>query len=398
MSRAPKTHSKGIVRKKQKWYGRLCFKRPDGRWAERVRRAANKTNAKSVADDLLREYLEEQKPVLAPPKNPTFAEVCADFRQSKMIDAVYLGERKVAGYKHPKKLNNQILRLERRFGEMRASEITVSAIEAYKLHLIQTPTQHGRPRSPHDVNQQLRTLRLLLNHARRQGWILQNPFEQARLINSADEQPRFRPEGEGELERLLAEAKGRRAHIRPWIVLAVETAMRAGEINGIRRADVLFDEGVIVARQFTTKTNRRREVPLTPLLAEELRAWLAFVAEDEEWSKLVPDKPDAPIFGAAKSNKTAFNTACRRAGIQNLQRKDFRKWGTTRLVQALRQAGIAEIHAMKVTGHTQFKTFESYVITDREIVRDAGRALEVLRERKASASNAPQHRPAPAAG
>ena len=307
-----------------------------------------------------------------------------------MIEPVYLGERKVAGYKHKDRLENRIDRLVEYFGPVLLADLTVPKIEDYKLHLIKMPTKRkdaeGNPkqRSPYYVNHQLRTLRLLLNFAKRRHWIQENPFNLAGepLINPGDELPRHRPENPGELDRLIEKCAGPRVHVRPWIVTAIETALRPGEIDRLTRADVLFDQGVIVARATTTKTNRRREVPLTRLLAAELRAWLRFVAEDEEWSERVPDRPDALIFGGVKSNKKAFSTACRNAGIENLQRKDLRKWGTTRLVAALRRHNIPELHGMTITGHTRISTYRWYLNTDRETVTAAGAALDAERNQK----------------
>jgi hypothetical protein len=82
------------------------------------------------------------------------------------------------------------------------------------------------------------------------------------------------------------------------------------------------------------------------------------------------------------TNKKAFKTACRDAKIENLQRKDLRKWGTTRLVAALRGYGIPELHGMAITGHTKISTFQWYLNTDRDTVTAAAAALDARRKKK----------------
>src|SRR5262249_47597536 len=151
-------------------------------------------------------------------------------------------------------------------------------------------------------------------------------------INPGDEVPRRRPEKRGEFEKLLRQCVGPRAHLRPWILCAIETSMRPGEITRLTRGDILFDEGVIRVTASNSKTNRERYVPLTAPLAAELRSWFNAVAEDPVLSEKFPDGPESRIFGEAKTNRKAFATACRLAGIRNLQRKDLRKWATTRYV------------------------------------------------------------------
>ena len=386
MPRQSKGYSKTVVKMKGKWYGRLRITRaPGGQYY--TRQARNKTHARQLVDDLEERYIAGGSEALNA-ENMTFADLVERFKEKRLIDPVYLGERKVAGYKHKEKLEGRLARLVEYFGDTLLTNITVGKIEDYKLYLITTPTRrkdangNPKPRSPYDVNHQLRALRMALNFAKRNHWIRENPFNLAGqpLINPGDELPRHRPEREGELDALLQQCVGPRAHLRPWIVCAIETAMRPGEIDRLTRADVLFDQGVIIARATTTKTNRRREVPLTRLLAAELQNWFNFVAADEAWSERVPDAPDAPIFGGIKSNKRAFKTACRLAGVADLQRKDLRKWGTTRLVAALRKAGIPELHGMTITGHTKIATYQWYLNTDRQTVTAAGEALDAQRD------------------
>lgn len=386
MARRSKGYSKTAIKMKGKWYGRLRITRPPG-GQYYTHQARNKTHARQLVDELEEKYITGGVEAVAA-ENMTFQDLVARFKEKRLIDPVFIGERKVAGYKHKDKLEGRIDRLAKYFGARLLSQISLAQIEDYKLHMIQTPIRDRktgevkRQRSVYDVNHQLRTLRLLLNFAKKSRWLKDSPMDFATepLINPGDEVPRRRPEEKGEFERLLSQCAGPRAHLRPWILCAIETSMRPGEITRLTRGDVLFREGLIRVAASNSKTNRERHVPLTAPLAVELRRWLRFVAEDPAWREMVPDEPGARVFGPAASNRKAFATACRLAGIKDLQRKDLRKWATTRYVAGARRAGIPENQVMTVTGHTKFETFRWYLLTDQETVRSLGDALDAQRK------------------
>jgi integrase len=78
-----------------------------------------------------------------------------------------------------------------------------------------------------------------------------------------------------------------------------------------------------------------------------------------------PKDFDMSVFGV-KSIKTAFKTACRKASIKNFRFRDCRHTATTRMVNS----GLPQAEIMKVTGHTQLKTFLRYVNLTPESVSD----------------------------
>lgn len=364
---------KDAVRIKGVWYGRIRIRLPDGTERSKTKVAVSKAHAKRLADRLEREYLAT---ATLDAGRVTFADLAARFKTERLQPAVYHGERKVSGYKWPRKLELRLDRLIKYFGSTLLADITPSVIQSYKAELIRQPTRYKRQRSPYDVNHQLRTLRLLLNFAVEQGWIQSNPFARVRLLDVEAEQPRERPERPGELDRLLAACTGKRTPLKYWIIVAIETAARVSEIGRIEWRDVLWEERLIRLRVGTTKTQRERYVPLTDWLDWNLRAWHEYCEQSERFST----HPEAKIFGGVISNKTAWNSACRAAGLEDLRRQDLRHWATTRLVNALAAAGIAPQHGMKMTGHTQERTFRRYITTDRAMVQTIGAALDAHRK------------------
>ncbi|MBK8304719.1 MAG: tyrosine-type recombinase/integrase [Chloracidobacterium sp.] len=127
--------------------------------------------------------------------------------------------------------------------------------------------------------------------------------------------------------------------------------------------DVEFVNGIIKVRAENTKIETERIVGLTPRLHNEL----------ERLRSLSPNDLNDSVFGV-RSIKNSFKTACRNANIVGFRFRDCRHTATTRMVNS----GMPQAEAMKVTGHTQLKTFLRYVNLTSESVRKAPRISVTL--------------------
>jgi integrase len=83
----------------------------------------------------------------------------------------------------------------------------------------------------------------------------------------------------GEIRAMLAHAKGR---IRPLVVTAIFTGLRASELRGLTWSDVDLDQARLTVRQRADRWGKigspksdagKREVPLAPLVINTLREW-----------------------------------------------------------------------------------------------------------------------------
>lgn len=70
--------------------------------------------------------------------------------------------------------------------------------------------------------------------------------------------------------RLMAILVGRRAHIRPIVILALHTGMRRGVILSLRWNQVDFVRGLILVQR--TKSGRDRIIPMNSTVSETLAA------------------------------------------------------------------------------------------------------------------------------
>jgi integrase len=367
----------------KKWYGRLELKKPDGRKKSYARQARNKTHARQLADELEAKYITGGVEALDA-ENMTLEILVDRYRAAKVVDPVYDGEIKVAGMIAKQSAEDEIKELLEYWGLVPVQKITHASIEEYKIHMLKKPTvwkwregdeikqkPRGTPRKMSSVNHLLRRLRTMLNFAVRKGWLIKNPFNAGDpLISDAAEVPRNRAERAEELEKLLSFCVGPRAHLKPILLIMADTALRLTEAKRLTRAHIDFERGVIRVKARITKGNRERIVPLSDRLAAELKIWCGKVKTD-----------DVPIL-PYKEHKTAWKKLKEEAEIgDDLQLRDLRGWGTSRIAKALAAADLPWEWGMKATGHTQTKTYQRYIKVDEEIARQTGEALKKFKKK-----------------
>ena len=140
-------------------------------------------------------------------------------------------------------------------GEISVSDIRPQHIAEYKERRLLSVAQPS-------VRRELVILRHAFEVGRRE-WscrMTANPVAEVRMPrNSA---PRVRRLTEAEYNKLLSGAEGRQWWLRPMIVVAVETAMRRGEILSARWEDL--NKASSTLRIPDTKTGVERTIPLTP--------------------------------------------------------------------------------------------------------------------------------------
>ena len=126
----------------------------------------------------------------------------------------------------------------------------------------------------------------------------------------------------------------------PLVQLAVETAMRQGELLALTWDNV--DLNAQTAHLNDTKNGESRTVPLSSRAVALL--------------DVLPRLPDGRVFPiSAQAVKLAWGRACKRAGIENLRFHDLRHEATSRLAEKL---NLLELAA--VTGHKDLRMLKRY--------------------------------------
>ena len=129
--------------------------------------------------------------------------------------------------------------------------------------------------------------------------------------------------------------------VRVLIELAIETAMRRGELLNIKYEHIDWIKRTLTIPD--TKTNVARTIPLTNRALELLKP-LSSKANDRLFSL----KPD--------SVSQAFSRGCVTGGITNLRFHDLRHEGTTRFFEM----GLNVMEVATITGHKDLKMLNRY--------------------------------------
>lgn len=154
------------------------------------------------------------------------------------------------------------------FGKKKLREISVEDIDNYKLSKSAI--------SPKTLGNQLTLLTTMLNVAVDLRWISEKPRFRKPKFSLIDKDYRFLRTRE-EIDRFLAAAREEGEHIWIFYLTAISTGGRAGEIAGLERADIDFEQRVITfQRSFygPTKSGEIRRVPIQDTLLRPLQEWV----------------------------------------------------------------------------------------------------------------------------
>jgi len=351
----------------------------------------------------LRKKLKEHGEVALDSHNKTFKELATEYKDTYLQPAVIRNGKKEAGLRSYKTPQGFLATLVDYFGKQTIRTIKHSDLERFRLKRLMTDSKYGGERKVASVHRELALLRSLFRYAVRENYLVKSPFESAiGLISKASEVERTRilsyteeaallaacgpravkyvrkahkREGHEIAERELTftDDGKRRQHLRAFIVTALDSGMRRGELLKLEWKDVNLNERVIRILSTNTKTEKERHAGMTPRV----------VAALTELKAEQPPEYDGLIFGVA-SIKHAWTSALRVAGISGVRLHDLRHTAITRKVAA----GIPHAEIMKETGHSQFSTFLRYVNTSVETARQNAEQLAAYQETQVIQSEA----------
>lgn len=352
-------------------YARLQYKDDTGKWKEKLKPISDKRTAFRVVEEMRRELESHGQETLLSDKM-TFCELVEKYREVKVVPAAYQNGVKISGKRSLEYFGYILPTLTEHFGHKAIRSIKAGDLENFKRKRLDSVTMHGRMRKIASVNRELSILRTVLNFAVQNDWLLKNPFTSCQgIIAVSAEVERDRILSFEEEARLLAVCTGPRKHIKALLVCALDTAMRRGEMFKMCWNDVNFSTNEIYIPQTNTKTEEARTVGITPRLKVELQIL---------WD-ISPKDLNLSVFGVGDSIKTAWKTACRLADIKDFRFHDCRHTATTRMISS----GSPHTEVMKITGHTQIKTFLRYLnITTETANKVASKLNAYLTEKQFS--------------
>jgi len=200
--------------------------------------------------------------------------------------------------------------LSRFFGGKYLYEITSMAVEQFKA-------ERAKEVSPATVNRALACLKCMFNKAIEWDKAEVNPVKKVKLFKENNVRVRYLEKEE--IKKLIDNAS---AHLKPILIVALNTGMRKGEILNLKWYDLDFKNNIIYIRE--SKSGERREVPMNMLVRRTLIA--------------VRKHPDSPyVFCNEKGESFAnvrksFFTACKKSGILKFRFHDLRHTFASHLV------------------------------------------------------------------
>ncbi len=254
-----------------------------------------------------------------------------------------------------------VTRLKAFFGNRSLESLTPDLVEAY----LTQRQKEGNKLHKRDfltgstLNRDIACLKTIIRRAVLNRRIERNPIEGVRRFK---EYSRDRTLTQQELQDFLAVCS---PHLRSIVELAYLSGMRRGEILGLRWDQIDFKNKVIVLEAADTKTQEKREIPLSSRLNQLFQR--------------IPKTLGNPFVFTYKGKRignirNAFKRVCRKAGIKDFRFHDFRHCAVTNL----RKAGVSDSVIMSISGHKTHAVFRKYDRVDRDDRQEAFRRVESL--------------------
>lgn len=225
---------------------------------------------------------------------------------------------------------------QRPFAHVRMCSLTSSHLAAYRDERLKVV-------SGATVNREFNILSHAIETARRE-WDIYLPANPCALVRRPPQgRPRNRRLQGDEEQRLLTACRQAR---NPWlvhfVVLAIETAMRRGELLALQWSNVNLERRIAFLP--VTKNGDSRGVPLSSRAVSILRG--------------LPVSSNGRVFGGLTQDavKQSFRRAVRRAGIRGLRLHDMRHEATSRFFEK----GLNVMEVAAVTGHKTLQMLKRY--------------------------------------
>jgi len=231
--------------------------------------------------------------------------------------------------------------------ELLLSEITTKATEDFKLF-------RSRGKEKATVNRALAVLKHFFNCCIEWGYTDENPVRKVKLYKLSDGKTRFLENDEIEALLLACDKADTRAkHLKPIVVIALNTGMRRGEILGMKWKDIDSKRGIIYTG--ITKNGERLKKQMNSNVSRALEGLTAFRDKGDKFyidEYVFRNKDAKPIIDIKRS----FHTALAVAGIENASFHTLRHTFASHLM--MKTGNIMMVK--EALGHNTLKMTERY--------------------------------------
>lgn len=274
----------------------------------------------------------------------------------KELTEKYLDYGKTNGKRSLRRDRSSVKALMSHFKYLKISQVTSLLIEDYKRKRLEENRKAGT------INRELSALRHMLNLAKRWKIIRESPMSEVKQLKEEKYKMRILDKAEADL---LMDAAAE--YLKSIILVALNTAMRQGEILSLKWDDIDFVHYNIHIREENSKSGKARFVPMNSLVAETLKKLkrnCEFVFEN-------PRRRGKRI----KDISWSFKKALRESGIEKLRFHDLRHTAASWMVV---KCGIDLVTVKEILGHSDIKTTMIYCHASQESKRRAIEGLEKI--------------------
>jgi len=209
------------------------------------------------------------------------------------------------------------------------------------------------------ANREITLLKTIFSKAVEWGRIEKNPMSTVKKFKEKLKDMRILKDYEA--IRLIDSAN---SHLKPVLIIALNTGMRRSEILSLKWEHVDFRKGLIFIKDSKSSD---REIPINYMVFEILKG-LPRVHEHIFFN---------PITGThIKDVDASFKAACKRVDIKGLRFHDLRHTAASRMIQA----GVDLVTVSRILGHASIQMTMRYVHPTTEIMRDAVKKLAEIYE------------------
>ncbi|MBF0187393.1 MAG: site-specific integrase [Magnetococcales bacterium] len=253
-------------------------------------------------------------------------------------------------------------RLTNYFSGRNMSEIRAREIRAYITARQNDGVKAGT------INRELGLFQAAINHAIKEWeWRLDNPVR-GRFLKEPE--GRLRWLSSEEIEALLQQAK-EVPHLNAFVLLALNTGCRSGELLGLEWSRVDWSRREIRLDAEHTKTGKGRIIPTNDAAHEALLDRARFRATHCPASPWVFAHEDGERI---KSIRRSFKTACRNARIEDATPHTLRHTCASHLVSS----GVPIYEVQQLLGHSSHEMTQRYAHLAPDRVKRAVSALEIM--------------------
>ena len=244
------------------------------------------------------------------------------------------------------KSNKSILKtLKSYFGGLYLYNIGPKDIEMFKAERIKAVKKSNKALlktlKPATINRNVALLKCMFNKAIEWGKADKNPLKGMKPLKENNKRLRFLEKNE-----ILKLIDCCSPHLKPIVIVAVNSGMRTGEILNLKWNDVDYKRNLLYLIE--TKNNEKREIPLNDIVKKTLIK----VLKHPDSAYIFCNKNGKPY----ESIKTSFHTAMKRAGIENFRFHDLRHTFASHLVMM----GIDLRTVQELLGHKSFEMVLRY--------------------------------------